>query len=648
VNTTTKEDKKARRREVLQALIGVMVGVFVAMTSLTIVGTSLPTMIKELHGSQTMYTWVITASMLSSTIATIIAGKLADQFHKKHLLMAGFALFAFGSLLSGFAWNTGALIGFRIVQGLGLGLQMSLSQVVIATVTSPRERGQYNGYLGAVIAFATVAGPVFGGFIVDLMGWRWCFWIGVPFTVIAMIVVQLKLKVPPAPKRTPKVDYLGAALITISVILFMLWMSEASKKASPATWQFWVPLVLAIVIGVGFAFWERKAAEPIIPYKVLNNRITKLAIAVSIVLGISQNSVSIFMGQYFQMGRGYTPTHSGLALLPIAFGSLIASTVSGLIVSSHGKWKPSVTIGIGTMMVGTIIMMFCDATTPYWYICLGLALIGIGQGASMQNLVLAVQNTVAYKDIGTSTAVVTFSRSMGGTIGLQILGAFFNRSLTRHVTAGAHDLIRHGIDAKQLTELSHIGDLSILSSGDEVAHMVMNSYGNSIKVIFICIGIVSILAFVGVLCMHSTVLRDSIDLDTSEGNAGTAANAPSAGTGSVRSGSAEPDRAASAGAVPGSAGSDNAVSDSAGSSGASVPLLRTADRDDLHPMDLGEIWDLGDNVRLQRVYSPGTAPASVAPNDTTLNDTTPNDTTPDNATSNSAAATDTAGEDTTD
>ena len=118
------------------------------------------------------------------------------------------------------------------------------------------------------------------------------------------------------------------------------------------------------------------------------------------------------------------------------------------------------------MMVGTIIMMFCDATTPYWYICLGLALIGIGQGASMQNLVLAVQNTVAYKDIGTSTAVVTFSRSMGGTIGLQILGAFFNRSLTRHVTAGAHDLIRHGIDAKQLTELSHIGDLSILSSGD--------------------------------------------------------------------------------------------------------------------------------------------------------------------------------------
>ena len=246
------------------------------------------------------------------------------------------------------------------------------------------------------------------------------------------------------------------------------------------------------------------------------------------------------------------------------------------------------------MMVGTIIMMFCDATTPYWYICLGLALIGIGQGASMQNLVLAVQNTVAYKDIGASTAVVTFSRSMGGTIGLQILGAFFNRSLTRHVTAGAHDLIRHGIDAKQLTELSHIGDLSILSSGDEVAHMVMNSYGNSIKVIFICIGIVSILAFVGVLCMHSTVLRDSIDLDTSEGNAGTAANAPSAG-------------------------SDNAVSDSAGSSGASVPLLRTADRDDLHPMDLGEIWDLGDNVRLQRVYSPGTAPASVAPNDTTLN-----------------------------
>lgn len=584
-----KQGKKTRRREVLQALVGVMVGMFVAMTSLTIVGTSLPTMIKELHGSQTAYTWVITASMLSSTIATIIAGKLADQFHKKHLLMAGFVIFALGSLLSGFAWNTGALIGFRIIQGLGLGLQISLSQAVIATVTSPRERGQYNGYLGAVIAVATVAGPVFGGFIVDLMGWRWCFWIGVPFTVIAMIVVQLKLTVPPAPKRKPKVDYLGAVLITLSVTAFMLWMSEASKKATFSTWQFWVPLVVAIIIGIGFAFWERKAAEPIIPYKVLNSRITKLAIAVSIVLGISQNSVGVFMGQYFQMGRGYTPTHSGLALLPIVLGSLVASTVSGFIVSARGKWKPSVTFGIGIMMLGTIMMSFCDANTPYWFIALGLSLIGIGQGASMQNLVLAVQNTVAYKDIGASTAVVTFSRSMGGTVGLQVLGAFFNRNLTNNVTAGAHELMKQGANAKQLSELSHVKDLSVLSSGDKVAEMVMNAYGNSINVIFICIGIVSVLAFIGVLCMRSTVLRDSIDLKPSEYDSkNTAAGAAASKTTGKSKG--------------------KSVAGLADTTKHGVPLLRTADRDDLQPMDLGEVWDLGDNVRLQHVYSPGTGP----------------------------------------
>ena len=591
-----KQGKKARRREVLQALAGVMVGMFVAMTSLTIVGTSLPTMIKELHGSQTSYTWVVTASMLSSTIATIIAGKLADQFHKKHLLMAGFVIFAIGSLLSGFAWNTSALIGFRIVQGLGL--QMSLSQAVFATVTSPRERGQYNGYLGAVIAVATVAGPVLGGFIVDLMGWRWCFWIGVPFTVIAMIVVQLKLTVPAAPKRKPRVDYLGAILVTLSVTVFMLWMSEASKKVSPATWQFWVPLIVSIAIGVGFIFWEHKAAEPIIPFDVLNSRVTKLAVAVSIVLGISQNSVGVFMGQYFQMGRGYTPTHSGLALLPIVLGSLVASTVSGFIVSARGKWKPSVTFGIGIMMLGTIMMSFCDANTPFWFIAIGLILIGSGQGASMQNLVLAVQNTVAYKDIGASTAVVTFSRSMGGTIGLQVLGAFFNRNLTDNVTAGAHTLVKQGVNAKQLTELTHVGDLSVLSSGDRVAKMVMNAYGDSINIIFICIGIVSILAFIGVLCMRSTVLRDSIDLEPSEYDSkNTAAGAAAAGAAARQS------KSKSEGQSKG-----KNVAGVADTAERGVPLPRTADRDDLQPMDLGEVWDLGDNVRLQRVYSPGTGP----------------------------------------
>lgn len=593
-----KQGKKARRREVLQALAGVMVGMFVAMTSLTIVGTSLPTMIKELHGSQTSYTWVVTASMLSSTIATIIAGKLADQFHKKHLLMAGFVIFAIGSLLSGFAWNTSALIGFRIVQGLGLGLQMSLSQAVFATVTSPRERGQYNGYLGAVIAVATVAGPVLGGFIVDLMGWRWCFWIGVPFTVIAMIVVQLKLTVPAAPKRKPRVDYLGAILVTLSVTVFMLWMSEASKKVSPATWQFWVPLIVSNAIGVGFIFWEHKAAEPIIPFDVLNSRVTKLAVAVSIVLGISQNSVGVFMGQYFQMGRGYTPTHSGLALLPIVLGSLVASTVSGFIVSARGKWKPSVTFGIGIMMLGTIMMSFCDANTPFWFIAIGLILIGSGQGASMQNLVLAVQNTVAYKDIGASTAVVTFSRSMGGTIGLQVLGAFFNRNLTDNVTAGAHTLVKQGVNAKQLTELTHVGDLSVLSSGDRVAKMVMNAYGDSINIIFICIGIVSILAFIGVLCMRSTVLRDSIDLEPSEYDSkNTAAGAAAAGAAARQS------KSKSEGQSKG-----KNVAGVADTAERGVPLPRTADRDDLQPMDLGEVWDLGDNVRLQRVYSPGTGP----------------------------------------
>lgn len=603
--TTDRNAARARRREVLKALVGVMAGMFVAMTSLTIVGTALPTMIKDLHGSQSAYTWVITGSLLASTIGTVIAGKLADQFHKKTLLMWGFAIFAVGSLLSGFAWNTEILVVFRAVQGIGMGFQIALTGAVIASVISPRERGKYNGYMGAVIAVATVSGPLFGGFIVDLWGWRWCFWVAVPFTLIPMWIVQKKLKVPPAPKRKPKIDYLGSVLITVGVTLFMLWMTEASNQFSWSDWKLWLVLVVSLVILVAFVLWEKRAAEPIIPFEVLNTPITRLAVITSIMLGVSQNTVAIFMGQYFQLGRGYTPTMSGLGMLPISIGALVASTVAGYLVSSSGKWKPSVVVGMALLTGGSIMLIFIGDHTPYWFVALGLALIGFGQGAAMQNLVLAVQNTVAYKDIGASTAAVTFARSMGGSIGLQALGAIFNRNLTRHMHEGAAALVKQGVDASSLEKLSHVKDLSVLKSDGPIGIMLQSAYANAIAIIFVATAVLALVGLVASLFMRSTMLRDSIDLEPSDMDANASATTATPQKEPALASQQEADSPKGWNKITAKLEARRARrAEEERIAAEAAKLPRTAGRSDLHPMELGQVWELGDQIRLQRVYLP--------------------------------------------
>ena len=503
MNTTTKEDKKARRREVLQALIGVMVGVFVAMTSLTIVGTSLPTMIKELHGSQTMYTWVITASMLSSTIATIIAGKLADQFHKKHLLMAGFALFAFGSLLSGFAWNTGALIGFRIVQGLGLGHQMSLSQVVIATVTSPRERGQYNGYLGAVIAFATVAGPVFGGFIVDLMGWRWCFYVGVPFAIAAAVVLQKTLHLPTI-KRPVRIDYLGAMTIAGGVSLLLVWVSLAGHQFDWASWETAVMVPGGIALLALTVLVESRASEPIIPLRLFENRTVVLASLASLFVGVGLFASTIFLGQYFQLARGDSPMMAGVMTTPLILGLFVTSTVSGRAVTRTGRWKVWLVAGAATLTVGLLLMSRVGWDTTYWLVAPAMLVVGAGTGMMMQNLVVAVQNEVSGPDLGAASSFVAFTRTMGGAFGVSALGALLGHRVEEHTTEG---LAAAGIHPPE----GH-GGRSIPSLDQLPAPMrpiVQAAYGDGIAEIFLAGAPFAFFALVLCLLIRERALRET-------------------------------------------------------------------------------------------------------------------------------------------
>ena len=291
--------------EVLEALSGLLLSLFVAMLSSTIVATALPRIVADLDGSESGYAWVIVASLLTTSTTTPIWGKLADLFSKKLLVQLALLVFVAGSVLAGLAPNMGFLIGARAVQGVGVGGLVALVQVVIATIVSPRERGRYSGYLGAVFAVATVSGPLIGGLIVDTpgLGWRWCFYVGIPVAAVALVVLRKTLHVPTI-KREVSIDYAGAALLISGVSLLLIWVSLAGHQfdwASPATaWM----VTASVLLLAGALYAEARAKEPIIPLRLFRDRTTSLATFASVMVGVAMFAGTVFLSQYFQISRG--------------------------------------------------------------------------------------------------------------------------------------------------------------------------------------------------------------------------------------------------------------------------------------------------------------------------------------------------------
>ncbi|MDX6260902.1 MAG: hypothetical protein QOH84_2590, partial [Kribbellaceae bacterium] len=321
-------------REILEILVGLLAALFTAMLSSTIVSNALPTIIADLEGSQTQYTWVLTASLLATTVSTPIWGKLSDLMSKKLLVQLAITLFVIGSALAGMAHSVPFLIGARVLQGLAMGGLMALAQAIIGSAIPPRDRGKYSGYMGAVMAVATVSGPLIGGVIVDTswLGWRWCFYVGVPFAVAALVVLQRTLHLPVV-RRELKVDYLGATLITGGVSLLLVWVSLAGPQfalGSGTTVQ------LAVVGAVAHALAgvvEARVAEPIIPIRLFRLPTVSLATAAGLFLGVAIFGATIFLAQYFQIARGESPTASGLRTMPMILGLAVASLVTGRLVS---------------------------------------------------------------------------------------------------------------------------------------------------------------------------------------------------------------------------------------------------------------------------------------------------------------------------
>ncbi|MFE3291229.1 MDR family MFS transporter [Rhodococcus sp. NPDC059234] len=498
-------------REILEVLAGLLAALFTALISSTIVSTALPTIIGDLDGSQTQYAWVITTSLLATAASTPIWGKLSDLYNKKTLVQSAIVIFVVGSVIAGLAQNVPILLGARVVQGVGMGGLTALVVAIIGTIIPPRDRGRYSGYTGAVMAVAMAGGPVLGGVIADGLGWRWCFFVCVPLAVIALFLLQKTLHIETERKDGVSIDWLGATLLTAGVSVLLVWVSFAGKP----TYYDWFSaesfglVALGLVLLIATVFVESKAKSPIIPLPIVRERTTALAITASVAVGVGLFGATTFLGQYFQTARGHTPTEAGLLTIPMVFGMLVGTVGSGQLITRFGKWKGFVVVGAVLQMVGFLMLSTIDHETKTWLIGLMIAVLGLGTGMLMQNVVLAVQNTVSVHNIGASSSVVAFFRTFGGAIGVSVLGSVL---ATRVTDLTAQGFAKLGID-------SHTpgggGNLNLKALPAPVQDVIRASYGDATGRIFLIAAGVAVVTLIAVSFLPNKPLRTTIDLKPS-------------------------------------------------------------------------------------------------------------------------------------
>ncbi|WP_199224004.1 MDR family MFS transporter [Paraconexibacter algicola] len=499
-------------RAVLTALSGLMLGMFVAILSSTVVTTSLPRIVSDLGGSQSSYTWVVTSTLLALTVSTPIWGKLADLYDRKLLVQTGLTIYVLGSILGGLSQSMEWLIGCRVLQGLGVGGLTALVQVILSDLVSPRERGRYAGYLGAVFGVGTVVGPLLGGVLTDAVGWRSTFYVGVPFAAIALVLLQRTLDLP---RRRGEVhlDWAGALLIAGGVSSLLIWVSLAGHDfAWLSTWTAGL-LTLSAALLVAAYVTERRARQPLIPLTLFKDRAVVIATLCSICVGTAMFGTTVFLSQYMQLARGMSPTESGLLTIPMVVGLFLASTIIGRRISATGRYKQWMITGAALLTAGLAAMGTMDETTSLVELSAFMFVLGAGIGMLMQNLVLVVQNAVAHEDIGAGSSVVAMFRSLGGAIGVSALGAVLATHVATSIGAGAS-----GGDGA-------VPDISALP--EPARRVVEHAYGTGIAEVFLLAAPLGVVVLLALLTLKEVPLgsRSGIDI-ARERAARTAASDP--------------------------------------------------------------------------------------------------------------------------
>lgn len=510
-------DQEFSHREILYIMTALMISMLLAALDQSIVATALPQIASDLHGL-TKLSWVVTAYLITSAIATPIYGKLGDLYGRKKIFQTSIIIFLLGSVLCGISQSMNELIFFRALQGIGAGGLMSLVLAIIGDVIPPRQRGRYQGYFGAVFGVSSVAGPVLGGLFANMnsflgvTGWRWIFYINLPLGALALALVAARLHLHKPEQKENHIDYGGAVLLAISVISLVYVSVWAGVDYAWGSWQILSLIASAIIFGLLFVWREHRSPEPIMPMKLFKNDIFSVSTLLSFATGLAMFATIIYIPMYQQVVRGWSPTKSGLLMLPMVAGMMGASLGSGRLITKFGRYRIFPIIGTLVLMVGLWLFSHVGLSTNYVVLSAWMVVVGLGLGQLFQVPTLAVQNSVERQNMGTATSTVAFARSIGGALGGAIFGTILTSRLIHHLKA----ILPPDAASKVASGLgSGVHQVSSLSS--MLRHDLLVAYVDAFRDMFL-IGIPFVfVGFVIALFLRETPLRNSTR-DMAEGS----------------------------------------------------------------------------------------------------------------------------------
>jgi EmrB/QacA subfamily drug resistance transporter len=490
---------------VLVSIGALLLGMLLAALDQTIVSTALPTIVSDLGGLDHL-SWVVTAYLLAATAATPLWGKLGDQYGRKRLFQTAIVIFLLGSALCGVAQDMAQLIAFRAVQGLGGGGLIVLSMAIVGDLVPPRERGRYQGLFGAVFGATSVLGPLLGGLFTQHLSWRWVFYVNLPVGIVALAVIAAVLRIPRKDQRHV-IDYLGTFLIAAVATCLVLVASLGGTTWGWGSAQIVGLAVLGVVLAVVFVAVERRAAEPVLPLRLFRVRTFTLSAVISFVVGFAMFGAMTYLPTFLQVVQGISPTMSGVHMLPMVLGLLLASTASGQIVSRTGRWKVFPIAGTGITTLGLLLLHQLDENSSTAELSGFFFVFGLGLGLVMQVLVLIVQNAVPYADLGVATSGATFFRSIGASFGVAVFGTVFAGRLGDQLTdafRGAPLPPGASVDALEADPRG------IAALPPDLRPPALHAYATAITDVFLYAAPVALLGFVLAWFLKEDRLRGSV------------------------------------------------------------------------------------------------------------------------------------------